>query len=67
MLRASRILYNMRQFLPLALGLSLQHKLSHWDAVYLALAIEHNCSLITADARLFCSGKTHHPAISLLA
>ena len=25
------------------------------------------CSLITADSRLFRSGKNHHPAIALLA
>lgn len=67
MVRSSPILYDMRSLLPLALDLSLQHQFSLWDAVYLALAIEHNCSLITADARLFRSGKTHHPAISLLA
>ena len=67
MVRSSPILYDMRPFLPFALDLSLQHQLSLWDAVYLALAIEHNCSLITADARLFRSGKTHHPAIKLLA
>ena len=67
MVRSSPILYDMRPRLPLALDLSLQHQLSLWDAVYLALAIEHNCSLITADSRLFRSGKKHHPAITLLA
>ncbi len=66
-LRSSPILYDMRPRLPLALDLSLQHQLSLGDAVYLALAIEHNCSLITADSRLFRSGKKHHPAITLLA
>ncbi|MBV9936888.1 MAG: type II toxin-antitoxin system VapC family toxin, partial [Acidobacteriaceae bacterium] len=36
-----------------ALELSLHYQLSLWDCVYLALAVEHNCPLITAAERLF--------------
>lgn len=34
-----------------ALGLALQHHVSYWDALYLALAIEYRCDLVTADTR----------------
>jgi len=36
-----------------ALDLALNNQMSLWDCVYLALAIEHDCPLITADRRLF--------------
>jgi predicted nucleic acid-binding protein len=52
--------------MPLALNLSLQHQVSLWDATYLALAIQKNCPLVTADIRLFRGGKARHQAISLL-
>jgi predicted nucleic acid-binding protein len=49
-----------------ALDLSLQHQLSLWDCVYLALAVEHDCPVLTADQRLFRAGRGRHPAIQLV-
>jgi predicted nucleic acid-binding protein len=48
-----------------ALDLAIKNQFSLWDCVYLALAIEHDCPLITADRRLFKSRR--HPNIQLLA
>jgi len=50
-----------------ALGLALQNQLSLWDCIYLALAIKHDCPLVTADRRLFRGGVGTHPAIRLLS
>ena len=36
------------------------------SSVYLALALEHGCPLITADRRLFRGHSPRHPAIRLL-
>jgi predicted nucleic acid-binding protein len=49
-----------------AFDLSLKFQLSLWDCVYLALAIEHECPVITADQRLFRSMKGAHPAVRLV-
>jgi predicted nucleic acid-binding protein len=49
-----------------ALDLSLQYQLSVWDCVYLALALERDCPLLTADLRLFRAGRGRHPSIQLL-
>jgi predicted nucleic acid-binding protein len=49
-----------------ALDLSIAHQLSYWDALYLALAIEHRCDLITADARFQRSAVKHYPYVTLL-
>ena len=49
-----------------ALELSLRHQMSLWDCVYLALAIERDCPLLTADRRLFRSGAARHPALQLI-
>jgi predicted nucleic acid-binding protein len=49
-----------------ALHLALQHHMSLWDCVYLALALEHNCSLVTADRRLFRAGAARHPFLQLV-
>ena len=59
-------LLDMRSRLQHAFDLSLQHQLSLWDCVYLALAIEHNCPLITADQRLFKGAVARHSLIRLL-
>ena len=48
------------------LRLALPNQISLWDCVYLALAIEQDCSLITADRRLFRGNAPRHPAIRLL-
>jgi predicted nucleic acid-binding protein len=61
------ILFGTRLLLGAALELALDRHASLWDCVYLALAIENNCRLITADRRLFKSGTGLHPAIRLLA
>jgi predicted nucleic acid-binding protein len=60
------VLFETRPLLGTALELALRNHLSLWDCVYLALALEHDCSVITADRRLFRSGKGRHPAIRLL-
>jgi predicted nucleic acid-binding protein len=49
-----------------ALDLALNNQMSLWDSVYLALALEHRCPLITADRRLFRGHSLRHPAIRLL-
>ena len=55
-----------RPRLSRALALSLQYQLSLWDCVYLALAIEHDCQMLTADRRLFRGATPRHPSIRLL-
>jgi predicted nucleic acid-binding protein len=60
-------LHDTGALLPLALDLSLSRQLSLWDCCYLALALENDCTMITADARLYRGGKPRHPSISLLA
>jgi predicted nucleic acid-binding protein len=59
-------LFDMRPHLLRALDLSLQYKLSLWDCVYLALALEHDCPVLTADRRLFRAGKAGHPSVRLV-
>jgi len=59
-------LFETRPLLGRALELALHNQMSLWDCVYLALAIEHDCALITADRRLFREGIRRHPAIRLL-
>jgi predicted nucleic acid-binding protein len=49
-----------------ALDLSLQYQLSLWDCVYLALALEHDCPVLTADRRLFRAGRGGHPSVRLV-
>ena len=59
-------LYDMRPRLDRALDLFLQYQMSLWDCVYLALALEHDCPLLTADSRLFRAGKGKHPFVRLV-
>ena len=49
-----------------ALDLSLQRQLSLWDCIYLALAVEYDCPVLTADRRLFRVGKGAHPPVRLV-
>jgi predicted nucleic acid-binding protein len=49
-----------------ALDLSLRDQLSLWDSIYLALALERDCPVLTADLRLFRAGKGGHPSVRLL-
>ena len=60
------VLFETRPLLETALELALRYQLSLWDCVYLALALEHDCPVITADRRLFRSGRGRHPAMRLL-
>ncbi|HTP86150.1 MAG TPA: type II toxin-antitoxin system VapC family toxin [Bryobacteraceae bacterium] len=50
-----------------ALELALGQQLSLWDSVYVAVAVEYGCPVITADRRLFRSGKARHSSLVLLA
>jgi predicted nucleic acid-binding protein len=59
-------LVDTRPRLSQALDLSLQHQLSLWDCIYLALALEHDCPVLTADLRLFRAGKGRHPSVRLV-
>jgi predicted nucleic acid-binding protein len=59
-------LFETRPLLGRALDLAMNHQMSLWDCVYLALAAEHDCPMVTADRRLFRSGAGRHPAIRLL-
>jgi len=59
-------LFETRPLVGAALQLAVDRQLSLWDSVYLALAIEYDCPLITADRRLFRNGRSRHPSIRLL-
>jgi predicted nucleic acid-binding protein len=60
-------LFEISPLLGRALDLAINGQMSLWDCIYLALAIEHDCQLITADVRLFRNGRGRHPAIRLLS
>lgn len=60
-------LFETRDFIGTAFDLALKNQMSFWDCVYLALAIEQNCTMITADQRLFRGHSPRHPAIRLLS
>ena len=49
-----------------ALRLSVEHQLSFWDGIYLAIAIENRADLVTADARLYKSISRHYPFVRML-
>ena len=49
-----------------ALSLALQHQRTVYDALYLALAQERNCTLITADERFFNALSAQFPQLQLL-
>jgi predicted nucleic acid-binding protein len=66
MTRCAPRLYDTRPRLSRALDLSLQRQLSLWDCVYLALALEHDCPVLTADLRLFRAGRGGHPSVRLV-
>ena len=59
-------LFDTRPLLSRALDLSLRHRMSLWDCVYLALALERGCPFLTADRRLFRAGAGRHPSIRLV-
>jgi predicted nucleic acid-binding protein len=66
MTKSAPKLFDTRPRLSRALDLSLQHQLSLWDCVYLALALEHDCPVLTADLRLFRAGRSGHPSVRLV-
>lgn len=66
MMQSAPDLYETLPLLESALDLSLEHQISLWDCVCLALALEHNCPVLTADLRLFQAGRSRHPRIQLL-
>jgi predicted nucleic acid-binding protein len=49
-----------------AFDLSLQHRISAWDCLYLALATRYRCDLVTADERFQRAVKPHYPFVVLL-
>ncbi len=59
--RCALRLFDVHPRLRSALDLALKHQLSLWDSVYIALAIEYDCPLVTADRRL-----VRHPVVKLL-
>jgi predicted nucleic acid-binding protein len=60
------VLFSTIALLEGAFELAIATQMSVWDSVYLALAIEINCPMITADRRLFRGRSARHPAIRLL-
>jgi predicted nucleic acid-binding protein len=66
MTRCAPRLLDMRPRLFHALDISLRHQMSLWDCVYVALAMEHSCPLLTADRRLFRAGGGRHPSLQLI-
>jgi predicted nucleic acid-binding protein len=49
-----------------ALLLSVERYLSYWDALYLCLAMEYRCDLVTADARFQRAAVKLYPYVELL-
>jgi predicted nucleic acid-binding protein len=66
MVKCAPRLFDTRPRLFRALELSLQYQLSLWDCVYLALALERDCPVLTADRRLFRAGRGRHPSVRLV-
>lgn len=49
-----------------AFELSVLHRLSFWDSIYLALAIDKRCDIVTADRRFRTGAGRHYPFVILL-
>jgi predicted nucleic acid-binding protein len=49
------------------LSLSIQHQLSLWDCLYLALAIDRRADLVTADRRFRAAANRHYPFVRPLS
>lgn len=64
--RCAPRLVDTRPRLGSALDLSLRYRISLWDCIYLALAIEHDCALLTADRRLFRNSAACRASVTLL-
>ena len=65
-LRDSPILTESAAIEASALGLALAHGRPVYDCLYLALALEHRCDLITADEKFFRAIGTALPCVRLL-
>jgi predicted nucleic acid-binding protein len=63
MLQCAPELYETRTRLRRALVLSLEYHLSLWDCIYLALAEEFDCPVLTSDMRLVRGTQGRHPSI----
>ncbi len=50
-----------------ALLLSIKHKRSFYDSLYLALSLEEDCKFVTADEKLYNSVRNDFPKITLLS
>jgi predicted nucleic acid-binding protein len=49
-----------------ALSVAIEHQLSFWDSVYLAIAIDYKADLVTADRRMHRSASRSYPFVRLL-
>ena len=49
-----------------ALDISLEHHMSLWDSVYVAVAVEYGCPFLATERRLFRTGKGRHPCLQLI-
>jgi predicted nucleic acid-binding protein len=65
-LRDSPILLDSAAVSASALGLALAHGRPVYDCLYLAVALEQHCDLVTADERLFNALTVTFPCIRLL-
>ncbi len=65
--RRMPLLAPMDDVLPGAYNLSLLHQLPVYDCLYLALAMQERCDLVTADERLFRATAPAYPFVRLLS
>ena len=49
-----------------ALRLAIQHNRTFYDSLYLALALHHNCELVTADEKFVRAMQSVFPSVRLL-
>jgi predicted nucleic acid-binding protein len=66
MMKGAPTLFDMRPRMSLASDLALRHRMSLWDCVYIALAVERDCPFLTADRRQFRARSGRYPSIRLL-
>ena len=62
----SPVLIDTQEQMSSALELSLIHQLAIYDCLYLALAIENGCDLVTADERFYTGIFRAYPFVRLL-
>lgn len=53
--------------LPSAYSLAITHKVTVYDALYVALSVREQCQMVTADARLFNAVNATLPNVVVLA